>query len=121
MTPSKKRSTDPSQLGVADGMRGYSGGRCTAGTHVSLRRSVEDQAWTALPAASYHDRAVSKPEEQLDRFYLTRRRCGALTSGLYGDDAVWMSCSCSATILVPAREEGPEYNPDGGSPCEQRP
>jgi|SRR5215470_15653541 len=50
-----------------------------------------------------------------------RNRCGALTSGAHGDDAVWMSCSCGATILVQATEKGPEYNLDRGSPCEQQP
>ena len=44
------------------------------------------------PHSQYHGHAVSKLGEQLDRFHLTHRRCGALTSGLHGDDAVWMSC-----------------------------
>jgi len=56
--------------------------------------------------------AVSETAEELDRFYLTHRRCGALTSGLHGNDAVWMSCSCGATILVRAREEGTEPDID---------
>ena len=42
-------------------------------------------------------------------------RCGALTSGLYGDDAVWMSGSCGASFLVPAREEDPEPGLEGAS------
>jgi len=72
------------------------------------------------PIASH---AVSKLGEELDRFYLTHRRCGALTSGLHGDDAVWMSCTCGATILVPAQEEGAESNlnhPSGDSTGEQQ-
>jgi integrase len=48
---------------------------------------------------------MSEHAQQLDRFYLTHRRCGALTSGLHGDDAVWMACACGATILVPATTE----------------
>jgi len=54
--------------------------------------------------------SMSELGEQLDRFYLTHRRCGALTSGLHGDDAVWMSCTCGATIVVPGQEEGTESN-----------
>jgi hypothetical protein len=50
--------------------------------------------------------------ELLDRFYLVHRRCGALTSGLPGDDAVWMSCTCGATILGPAQEEGTQSDLD---------
>ena len=49
---------------------------------------------------------MSEHAQQLDRFYLTHRRCGALTSGLHVDDAVWMSCTCGASILVPAQEKG---------------
>jgi hypothetical protein len=64
---------------------------------------------------------MSQPGEQLDRFYLAHRLCGALTSGPHGDDAVWMSCTRGATILVPPRNEGTEHNPDRGSPCEQQP
>ena len=67
---------------------------------------------------------MSKLGEELDRFYFTHRRCGALTSGLHGDDAVWMSCPCGATILVPAQEEGAESNlnppPSSGSTGEQQ-
>ena len=66
---------------------------------------------------------MSKLGEELDRFYLTYRRCGALTSGLHGDDAVWMSCACGATILVPAQEEDTESNlnhPSGDSTGEQQ-
>jgi len=55
---------------------------------------------------------MSEHAQQLDRFYLTHRRCGALTSGPHGDDAVWMSCTCGATILVPAQEEGTEPDLD---------
>jgi len=69
----------------------------------------------SLATASYHDHAMSDPAEQLDRFYLAHRRCGALTSGLYGDDAVWISCSCGSSILVPAREEDPEPDLEGAS------
>jgi len=57
---------------------------------------------------------VSKLGEELDRFYLTHRRCGALTSGLHGDDAVWMSCTC----LV--RAESNLNHPSGGSTGEQQ-
>jgi len=49
--------------------------------------------------------------EQHDRFYLAHRRCGALTSGLYGDDVVWMSCTCGANILIP-QEEGTQPDLD---------
>jgi len=66
---------------------------------------------------------MSEHAQHLDCFYLTHRRCGALTSGLHGDDAVWMSCTCGATILVPAQEEGAESNlnhPSGGSTGEQQ-
>jgi len=66
---------------------------------------------TAVSHSQYHDHAVSKLGEELDRFYLAHRRCGALTSGPHGDDAMWMSCTRGATILVPAREEGTEPNP----------
>jgi len=55
---------------------------------------------------------MSELGEQLDRFYLVHRRCGALTSGLHGDDAVWMSCACGATILVPEQEEGTQPDLD---------
>lgn len=65
-----------------------------------------------LPEARYHDHAVSEAAEELDRFYLTHRRCGALTSGPHGDDAMWMSCTCGATILVPAQEEGTQSDLD---------
>ena len=54
--------------------------------------------WQRLPR-----RLVSESVEELDRFYLTHRRCGALTSGLHGEAAVWMACTCGATILVQAR------------------
>jgi len=65
-----------------------------------------------LATASYHDHAVSEAAGELDRFYLAHRRCGALTSGPHGDDAVWMSSTCGATILVPTREEGPKLDLD---------
>jgi len=58
--------------------------------------------------SQYHGQAVSKLGEELDRFYLAHRCCGALTSAPHGDEAVWMACTCGATILVPAREEGTE-------------
>jgi len=35
-----------------------------------------------------------------------------LRQGLHGEAAVWMACTCGATILVPAREEGTELNLD---------
>jgi len=55
---------------------------------------------------------MSEPGEQLDHFYLAHRRCGALSFGPHGDDAVWMSCTCGANILVPAQEEdnGPDLD-----------
>ena len=56
--------------------------------------------------------SMSEHAQQLDRFYLTHRRCGALTSGPHGDDAVWMSCTSGATILVPAQEEGSQSDLD---------
>ena len=45
-------------------------------------------------SVSHHNHAVSELVEELDRFYLAHRRCGSLTSGLYGEDGMWMACSC---------------------------
>ena len=35
-----------------------------------------------------------------------------LRQGLHGDDAVWMSCTCGATILAPTRKEDAEPDPE---------
>jgi hypothetical protein len=55
---------------------------------------------------------MSEDAQQLDRFYLTHRRCGALSSGPHGDDAVWMSRTCGASILIPAHEEDTQSDLD---------
>jgi len=60
-----------------------------------------DSSCTSTPSGivSGEKRVSVSVADSLDDFYLAHRRCGALTSGPYGEDGC--ACSCGASILVP--------------------